>query len=73
MTPFEDRVLMATGFAKWGMTGGTAAALLLADLVLGRANGYAAVQPQPRERCARPPRSCVKENARSACTWSATG
>ena len=29
MTPFEDRVLMATGFAKWGMTGGTAAALLL--------------------------------------------
>ncbi|MGN6187403.1 MAG: (2Fe-2S)-binding protein [Conexibacter sp.] len=27
---------MATGFAKWGMTGGTAAALLLADLCLGR-------------------------------------
>jgi glycine/D-amino acid oxidase-like deaminating enzyme/nitrite reductase/ring-hydroxylating ferredoxin subunit len=41
MTPFEDRVLMATGFAKWGMTGGTAAALLLADLVLGRENPYA--------------------------------
>ena len=27
LTPFDDRVLMATGFAKWGMTGGTAAAL----------------------------------------------
>ena len=41
MTPFEDRVLMATGFGKWGLTGGTAAALLLADLVLGRDNPYA--------------------------------
>jgi glycine/D-amino acid oxidase-like deaminating enzyme/nitrite reductase/ring-hydroxylating ferredoxin subunit len=36
LTPRNDRVLMATGFAKWGMTGGTAAALLLADLALGR-------------------------------------
>ena len=26
LTPRNDRVLMATGFAKWGMTGGTAAA-----------------------------------------------
>jgi glycine/D-amino acid oxidase-like deaminating enzyme/nitrite reductase/ring-hydroxylating ferredoxin subunit len=34
--PGSDRVLMATGFAKWGMTNGTAAALLLADLCLGR-------------------------------------
>ena len=31
ITPTTDRVLMATGFAKWGMTGGTAAALILAD------------------------------------------
>ena len=36
LTPRNDRVLMGTGFAKWGMTGGTAAALLLADLALGR-------------------------------------
>jgi len=34
--PGNDAVLMATGFAKWGMTNGTAAALLLADLGLGR-------------------------------------
>ena len=38
LTPFDERVLMATGFAKWGMTGGTAAASLLADLVQGREN-----------------------------------
>jgi glycine/D-amino acid oxidase-like deaminating enzyme/nitrite reductase/ring-hydroxylating ferredoxin subunit len=33
--PVGDRVLTATGFAKWGMTNGTAAALLLADLLTG--------------------------------------
>jgi nitrite reductase/ring-hydroxylating ferredoxin subunit len=38
MTPRVDRVLMATGFAKWGITGGTAAARLLCDQLLGREN-----------------------------------
>ena len=32
---------MATGFAKWGMTGGTAAAMILSDRVLGRENPWA--------------------------------
>ena len=40
LTPHSSGVLMATGFAKWGLTGGTAAALLLSDLVLGRANPW---------------------------------
>ena len=44
---------MATGFAKWGMTGGTAAALLLADLVLGRANPWAALFDPNRLNAAR--------------------
>ena len=43
LTPFEDRVLMATGFAKWGLTGGTAAALILADRILGRENPWASL------------------------------
>jgi glycine/D-amino acid oxidase-like deaminating enzyme/nitrite reductase/ring-hydroxylating ferredoxin subunit len=43
LTPRSDRVLMATGFAKWGMTGGTAAALVLADELLGRDNACAAL------------------------------
>jgi glycine/D-amino acid oxidase-like deaminating enzyme/nitrite reductase/ring-hydroxylating ferredoxin subunit len=43
VTPRSSRVLMATGFAKWGLTGGTAAALLLADLVRGRENEWAAL------------------------------
>jgi len=41
LTPRNDRVLMATGFAKWGMTGGTAAAMILSDLLRGRANPWA--------------------------------
>jgi glycine/D-amino acid oxidase-like deaminating enzyme/nitrite reductase/ring-hydroxylating ferredoxin subunit len=41
LKPREDRVLMATGFAKWGMTGGTAAAMILSDRLLGRENPWA--------------------------------
>jgi nitrite reductase/ring-hydroxylating ferredoxin subunit len=36
----NDRVLVATGFRKWGMTNGTAAALILADVVAGRPNEW---------------------------------
>ncbi|MBS1868347.1 MAG: FAD-dependent oxidoreductase [Actinobacteria bacterium] len=41
LLPHSDRVLTATGFAKWGMANGTAAALLLADLCLGRPAAWA--------------------------------
>ncbi|MFC5137506.1 FAD-dependent oxidoreductase [Actinomycetospora rhizophila] len=37
---WQPRLLVATGFAKWGMTGGTAAALALRDHVVGRANPW---------------------------------
>ncbi len=43
LTPLQDRIFMATGFSKWGMTGGTAAALLLADLLQGRDNPWASL------------------------------
>jgi glycine/D-amino acid oxidase-like deaminating enzyme/nitrite reductase/ring-hydroxylating ferredoxin subunit len=41
MAPRHDRVLVATGFAKWGITMGTAAATMLADRIQGRANEWA--------------------------------
>ncbi len=63
MTPFENRVLMATGFGKWGLTGGTAAALLLADLVLGRANPYADLFNPNRLNLRASATALVKENA----------
>ena len=67
MTPFDDRVLMATGFAKWGMTGGTAAAQLLTDLVLGRENPYAALfDPNRLNLRASAPSSCARTRGRRA-------
>ena len=39
--PFEDRVLVATGFAKWGLANGTAAARMLVDRLEGRENPWA--------------------------------
>ncbi len=64
LTPRNRQVLMATGFAKWGMTGGTAAALILSDLILGRDNGWARLfDPNRVELRAGAPRF-VEENAR---------
>ncbi|WP_083632253.1 FAD-dependent oxidoreductase [Domibacillus antri] len=37
----HEHILVATGYAKWGMTTGTAAAHLLTDLVMGRENRFA--------------------------------
>ncbi|MCD2186302.1 FAD-dependent oxidoreductase [Actinomycetospora soli] len=53
--PLQPRVLVATGFAKWGMTGGTAAGLALADHLVGRDNPWAptfAADRVPRLRSA---------------------
>ena len=41
LTPRNDRLLMATGFGKWGMTAGTAAAEVLTDLICGREHDLA--------------------------------
>jgi nitrite reductase/ring-hydroxylating ferredoxin subunit len=37
----DDRVYVATGFSKWGMTKGTFAAAMITDAILGRPNVYA--------------------------------
>jgi glycine/D-amino acid oxidase-like deaminating enzyme/nitrite reductase/ring-hydroxylating ferredoxin subunit len=66
LTPRDDRVLMATGFAKWGMTGGTAAALLLTDLALGRAAQWADLFDPFRLTPLASAPSLVRENAQVA-------
>ncbi len=63
LTPRSQRLLMATGFAKWGMTGGTAAAHLLADLVLDRENPSAALFDPNRLNLRASVTELVKENA----------
>lgn len=40
ITSGKSNIFIATGYRKWGMTNGTAAALLLQDLVNGRKNKY---------------------------------
>jgi glycine/D-amino acid oxidase-like deaminating enzyme/nitrite reductase/ring-hydroxylating ferredoxin subunit len=63
LTPTADRIFMATGFAKWGMTGGTAAALLLHDLLLGRDNAAARLFGPNRLNVRASATSFIKENA----------
>ena len=43
MTPESRNVYVVTGLRKWGLTNGTAAALILADTLAGRENPWAAV------------------------------
>jgi glycine/D-amino acid oxidase-like deaminating enzyme/nitrite reductase/ring-hydroxylating ferredoxin subunit len=63
LTRREEHVYVATGFRKWGMTNGTAAALILSDLILGRRNPWAklfdAKRITPRASASR----FIKENA----------
>ena len=64
LTPRSRRVLMATGFAKWGMTGGTAAAMVLSDLILGRDNAWAGLFDPNRVALRAAAPRFVEENAR---------
>lgn len=40
ITPGQPNILIATGYRKWGMSNGTAAALLFRDMVLKRKNNF---------------------------------
>jgi glycine/D-amino acid oxidase-like deaminating enzyme/nitrite reductase/ring-hydroxylating ferredoxin subunit len=62
LTPLSASSYMATGFAKWGMTNGTAAAMLLADTVQGRHSRWAEVFDPGRLRPRASAPSLVKEN-----------
>jgi glycine/D-amino acid oxidase-like deaminating enzyme/nitrite reductase/ring-hydroxylating ferredoxin subunit len=66
LMPRNDRLFMASGFAKWGMTGGTAAALLLADLLLGRDNPWAPFFDPNRLTPLAGGAKLIEENARVA-------
>lgn len=48
ITTGQPKVLVATGYRKWGMTNGTAAALLLKDIILDKKNPYRVVYTPSR-------------------------
>ncbi|WP_020616566.1 FAD-dependent oxidoreductase [Paenibacillus daejeonensis] len=62
-TASHDNIFVATGFRKWGMTNGTAAALLLTDLILDRANRYEELFSPSRGTSGKMLGSLIKDNA----------
>jgi glycine/D-amino acid oxidase-like deaminating enzyme/nitrite reductase/ring-hydroxylating ferredoxin subunit len=63
LTRRDDRILVATGFRKWGMTNGTAAAEILADRILGRDNPWAAAFDATRVAPGASATAFLRENA----------
>ena len=61
--PFSDRVLTATGFRKWGLANGTAAATILSDRVLGRDNPWSRTFDSMRVKPLAAARGILKEGA----------
>jgi Rieske Fe-S protein len=60
----DDRVLVATGFAKWGLTKGVVAAAILRDAILGRDNPWATVYNAKRVTVKSSASTFVTENAK---------
>ncbi|WCK56916.1 FAD-dependent oxidoreductase [Aneurinibacillus sp. Ricciae_BoGa-3] len=63
ITSSEENILVATGYRKWGMTNGTAAALLLRDLVLERDNPYRELYAPSRSSTGQSIKTLIVENA----------
>jgi glycine/D-amino acid oxidase-like deaminating enzyme/nitrite reductase/ring-hydroxylating ferredoxin subunit len=62
----DGRILVATGFAKWGMTKGTLAARMLTDAILERENEYAGLYDANRIDARRSGVAMAKESGRVA-------
>jgi glycine/D-amino acid oxidase-like deaminating enzyme/nitrite reductase/ring-hydroxylating ferredoxin subunit len=66
----SDHVWVATGFGGWGMTNGTAAASIVADLIDGREGRDAAALLAPqRGDVTAAPATFVRQNAEVAAHW----
>jgi glycine/D-amino acid oxidase-like deaminating enzyme/nitrite reductase/ring-hydroxylating ferredoxin subunit len=63
MVPFQRGIWVATGFMKWGLTNGTAAAMILADLIAGRENPWADLFDATRVKPIASASDFLKENA----------
>ncbi|MFJ6416625.1 FAD-dependent oxidoreductase [Paeniglutamicibacter sp. NPDC091659] len=66
MSPTAKHVYVITGLRKWGLTNGTAAALILADTLTGRENPWAAVFDSNRAAPADSVKPSAAENPEAA-------
>src|SRR5436305_5564715 len=62
LAPFQKRLWVATGFMKWGLTNGTAAGMILCDLIAGRDNPWASLFDSTRFKPLASARELVKGN-----------
>jgi glycine/D-amino acid oxidase-like deaminating enzyme/nitrite reductase/ring-hydroxylating ferredoxin subunit len=62
----DERIFVATGFAKWGLTKATIAARIVTDAIVGRSNPWAGVYQAGRLAPRASASSFVAENARVA-------
>jgi nitrite reductase/ring-hydroxylating ferredoxin subunit len=62
LAPFQKRLWVATGFMKWGLTNGTAAGMILCDLIAGRSNPWASLFDSTRFKPFASATELVKEN-----------
>lgn len=69
LSPADDRVLAAMAFDGWGMTNGTAAAMLMRDLILGHENSWGETFDARRAEKTLPGKEFVKHNVQVAKTW----
>ncbi len=60
----DERVFMATGFAKWGLTKAIVAAAIISDAIIGRDNRWASVYDANRLNVRRSARKFAIENAK---------
>ncbi len=63
LTRRSEHIYVATAFKKWGMTNGTAAALILSDLILGRENQWASLFDAKRVKPLASASRFLRENA----------
>jgi glycine/D-amino acid oxidase-like deaminating enzyme/nitrite reductase/ring-hydroxylating ferredoxin subunit len=67
--PGAKRIRIATGFNAWGITAGTAAAMILCDDVLGKANPWADLYDSRRTGLRGGGRKLVRKNLHVARSW----
>ncbi len=63
LTPGSERLYVATGYKKWGMTTGTLAGMLITDAILGRDNPWAALFDATRVELTRSAQDFIAANA----------